>query len=166
MGHRLAVSVVLSAALLHAASGDLGTSVVRPIGLPEHWEAEPLGWVRVTQYTHVETHSRDTSSGYALKDNDEGLVCAISRDWWRSRVKPGDLVWVAGFAQPCVALDTMARRNSKGFAQTRWIDIYVNDRARGLEFGIRSSSAYLIRPKAGGLVRTLTPSAARDLRVP
>lgn len=164
MGNRLSVSVALAVALLNAAPGDLGTSVVRPKGLPAAWEAESLGWVRVTQYTHVETRSRVTSSGYILKDADEGVACAISRDWWRSRVKPGDLVWVEGFAQPCAALDTMALRNPRGFPQTRWVDIYVTDPARGLEFGIKRSSAYLIKPKAGGLQRLRTPAAAQRLK--
>ncbi len=163
MGNRLAVSLALSAALLNAAPGDLGTSVVRPLGLPAQWEAEPLGWVRVTQYTHVETNSRLTSSGYVLKDRDEGLVCAISRDWWRSRVKPGDLVWVTGFAQPCAALDTMATHNPKGLAQTRWVDIYVKDPVKGLAFGIQHSSAYLVHP-TGTFRRVRTTAAARRLK--
>ncbi|MBI5200608.1 MAG: hypothetical protein HY925_03395 [Elusimicrobia bacterium] len=164
MGNRLAVSLALSLALLNAAPGDLGTSVVRPLGLPAKWEAEPLGWVRVTQYTHVETNSRLTSSGYVLKDRDEGLVCAISRDWWRSRVKPGDLVWVTGFAQPCAALDTMATHNPKGLAQTRWIDIYVKDPVRGLAFGIKHSSAYIVHPVGTAFRRVRTTAAARRLK--
>lgn len=164
MEPRLAVVVGVAALLLVAAPRDPGSSMDRPIGLPSAWEAEPLGWVRVTNYTHVETRSRLTSSGYVLKDEDEGLVCAISRDWWRSKVMPGDLVWVTGFAQPCVALDTMALANSKGFPQTRWVDIYIKDPARGLQFGIRKSSAYLIRPKRGALLRARDPGAARKLR--
>ncbi|MBI4349053.1 MAG: hypothetical protein HY553_19600 [Elusimicrobia bacterium] len=164
MGNRLAVSVGVSAALLCAGPGDLSTSVVRPAGLSPRWEAEPLGWVRVTNYTHVETNSRLTSSGYVLKDEDEGLVCAISRDWWRSKVKPGDLIWVTGFAQPCVALDTMALFNPKGLAQTRWVDIYVKDPVRGLAFGIQKSSAYILRPKAGAVRRWRDARAARELK--
>lgn len=166
MGNRLAVSVGLSAALLYAASGELSTSVVRPAGLPAQWEAEPLGWVRVTNYTHVETNSRLTSSGYTLNDEDEGLVCAISRDWWRKRVMPGDLVWVTGFAQPCVALDTMALFNRKGLAQTRWVDIYVKDPVRGLAFGIQKSSAYIVRPKTGEARRWRDARAARRMKAP
>lgn len=164
MRPRIAVVAVLVALLVNAAPGDLGTSVVRPEGLPKDWEVEPLGWVRVTNYTHVETRSRLTSSGYTLKNEDEGLVCAISRDWWRERVQPGDLVWVAGFAHPCAALDTMALANSKGFPQTRWIDIYIKDPARGLEFGIQKSSAYLLKPRRGHLKRIRTTEAARRLR--
>lgn len=141
---RLAV-LLLAAALSLAGPGPLSTSVIRPVGLPDGYEAVPLGMVRVTHYTHVECGSRVTSSGYVLKDSDEGRVCAISRDWWRSRVKPGDLVWIVGHAQPCLALDTMALRNSKGFAQKRWVDIYYTDRQTALDFGIKKAPAYLLR---------------------
>ncbi|MCX5790349.1 MAG: hypothetical protein NTX64_17855 [Elusimicrobia bacterium] len=164
MKRPLVVCAALLGVLLYGAPGELGTSVVRPEGLSGAWRAEPLGWVRVTQYTHVETRTRLTSSGYILKDSDEGLVCAISRDWWKKRVKVGDLVWVTGFAQPCVALDTMAPANRRGLAQTRWVDIYVTSRSRGLDFGIRKSSAYIIRPMRGDYMRYRTPKAARRFR--
>ena len=124
----------------------VSTAMVRPAGLPKGYEAVPLGQIRVTHYTHHETASRLTSSGYVLKDGDEGRVCAISRDWWRKTVKPGDLVWIEGHAQPCRALDTMALRNSKGFAQKRWIDIYYRDRQQAYDFGIHHATAYLLRP--------------------
>jgi 3D (Asp-Asp-Asp) domain-containing protein len=126
----------------------LSTSSVKPEGLPSGFEAVPLGQIRVTKYTHVETGSRQTSSGYVLTDNDRGRVCAISRDWWRKRIKPGDLVWIEGHAQPCVALDTMALTNRKGLPQTRWVDIYITDRQEGLDFGIQRATAYLLRPRA------------------
>ncbi|MBI5240174.1 MAG: hypothetical protein HY926_06855 [Elusimicrobia bacterium] len=123
----------------------VSTSVVVEVKLPRGYEMVSLGEVRVTQYTHHETGSRVTSSGYVLRDQDEGRVCAISRDWWRSRVKPGDLVWVGGRAQPCVALDTMALRNRKGLLQSRWVDIYITNRQAGLDFGIQKAPAFLIR---------------------
>ena len=81
-----------------AGVGPLSTSEVRPAGLSEEFEAVPLGQIRVTHYTHKECASRITSSGYSLKDEDSGRVCAISRDWWRSKVKPGDLGWIEGHA--------------------------------------------------------------------
>ena len=164
MTSRLVVCAAVIGAFLYGAPSNLGTSVLRPTGLPGAWKAEPLGWVRVSQYTHVETRSRVTSSGYVLKDSDEGLACAVSRDWWRKRVQPGDLVWVEGYAQPCVALDTMAPANRRGLAQKRWVDIYVKDPHRGLDFGIRRSSAYLVRPERGAFQRNRTPKAARDLK--
>jgi len=139
----LAVSLLLSRPL------PLMTTALAPAGLPDGFEAVPLGWVRVTNYTHVESRSRVSSSGYVLQDEDAYLACAIGRDWWRSRVKPGDLIWVEGYARPCVALDTMAIKNRKGFPQTRWVDIYMADPVKGLAFGIRRSSAYLLKAKAG-----------------
>lgn len=141
--------LALSAALFGAAPAAPGMTAFRPAGLPSGWDARPLGWVRVTQYTHVETRSRVTATGYVLKDRDAGLVCAVSRDWWRSRVKPGELVWVDGYAKPCVALDTMALANAKGFPQTRWVDIYMTDPVKALDFGIRHASAYVVRQRAG-----------------
>lgn len=107
-----------------------------------HWIS--LGTVRVTQYTHVECHGRLTSSGYVLKNEDENRVCAVSRDLWHKKIHPGDLVWVDDYAEPCVALDTMALRNHKGFPQTHWIDIYVTDPAKGLDFGIRHAQAFYL----------------------
>lgn len=120
-------------------------SVVLEVSIPRGYESVPLGEVRVTKYTHHETGSRVTSSGFVLSDGDEGRVCAISRDWWRSRVMPGDLVWIGGRDYPCVALDTMAVRNRKGLAQRHWIDIYITDRQAGLDFGIQKAPAFLIR---------------------
>lgn len=140
---------LLAATLSLAGPNPLSTSVPRPAGLPEGYEAFPLGEIRVTHYTHHECRSRVTSSGYVLKDADEGRVCAISRDWWRSRVKPGDLVWIVGHAQPCRAMDTMALTNSKGFPQRRWVDIYYTDRQTALDFGIQRAPAYLLRKKGG-----------------
>lgn len=136
-------------ALLQSAPAAPGVTAFRPAGLPADWDASPLGWVRVTNYTHVETNSRLTASGHMLEDADEGKVCAVSRDWWRSRVKPGDLVWVEGqgLATPCAALDTMALFNPKGFPQTRWIDVYIRDPERALDFGIRHANAFLVRPR-------------------
>lgn len=144
-----ATALGLAFALHFIAPFPISTSVLRPAGLPDGFEAIPLGWVRVTNYTHVESRSRVSSSGYVLKDEDAYLACAIGRDWWRSRVKPGDLIWVVGYAQPCVALDTMALKNRKGFAQTRWVDIYMADPVKGLAFGIQKSSAYILRPLPG-----------------
>jgi 3D (Asp-Asp-Asp) domain-containing protein len=145
-GH--AAAIMLAVVLLTAAPAAPGVQSFRPAGLSDEWDAEPLGWVRVTQYTHVETHSRLTASGHVLQDADEGRVCAISRDWWRRRVKAGDLVWVDGFKEPCTALDTMALANAKGFPQTRWIDVYVRDPERALDFGIQHANAYIVRSNA------------------
>lgn len=139
-------SVVGMVLLVAVGASPVSTSVVRPPGLSERFEAVPLGQVRVTHYTHHECRSRLTSSGYVLKDSDAGKVCAVSRDWWRRRVKPGDLIWVQGFAQPCRAMDTMARANRKGFPQRRWIDVYVTDQKAALDFGIQRATAYVIRP--------------------
>ena len=134
---------------LHRRSGAVVHSEVRPAGLSEEFEALFLGQIRVTHYTHKECASRITSSGYSLKDEDSGRVCAISRDWWRSKIKPGDLVWIEGHAQPCVALDTMALTNRKGFPQRRWVDIYSGpDRQTALDFGIKRATAYLIKRKS------------------
>ncbi len=145
----------------------LSTAQIRPAGLSAAFEAIPLGPVRVTQYTHVECRSRTTASGYELQDSDEGKVCAVSRDWWKSRVQPGDLIWVEGYAKPCVALDSMADANRKGFPQRRWIDIYVTNPVAGLDFGIRRSTAYLIRPRAplaqGRITKTSRPRVSAEL---
>lgn len=140
--------LLLAAACLLLQPPPVSPGASRPSGLPDGYEAVPLGEVRVTQYTHVECRSRLTASGHVLRDADQGKVCAVSRDWWRKRVKPGDLIWVTGYAQPCKALDTMALRNAKGLAQTRWIDIYVTDPIGGLAFGIRRAPAYLLVAKS------------------
>ena len=121
----------------------VSTAHVRPEGLDARYEAVPLGEIRVTHYTHFEG-GRQTASGHLLKDEDEGRVCAISRDWWRKKIKPGDLVWITGHAKPCVALDTMALRNRKGFPQQRWADIYHKDPKAALAFGIKRAPAYLL----------------------
>lgn len=142
---RIVVVALGACAALVATARPLTSLNIRPVGLSDEYEAIPLGQVRVTHYTHHECNSRLTSSGYVLKDEDEGRVCAISRDWWRGRVKPGDLVWVSGHAQPCVALDTMALKNSKGFPQRRWVDIYYTDQQKALDFGIQRATAYLVR---------------------
>lgn len=62
-------------------------------------------------------------------------------------MKPGDLLWVPGHAEPCRALDSMADANRKGFPQRRWLDIYHTDRRKALDFGIRRAQAYLLRPR-------------------
>jgi 3D (Asp-Asp-Asp) domain-containing protein len=132
--------------LLLALGQPVSTAVVRPHGLPKGYDAEPLGTVRVTHYTHHECGQRLTASGYTLKDEDEGRVCAVSRDWWRGRVKNGALIWIEGHSQPCVAKDSMADANRKGFKQRRWFDIYHTDRQKALDFGIQKRTAYLLRP--------------------
>lgn len=127
----------------------VSTAMVAPEGLsvPAGYEAVPLGQVRLTHYTHHECRSRVTASGYVLKDGDEGRVCAISRDWWRGRVKSGDLLLIEGQSQPCRALDSMADANRKGFPQRRWLDVYYTDRQAALDFGIKRTTAYLLRPR-------------------
>jgi 3D (Asp-Asp-Asp) domain-containing protein len=105
---------------------------------------EDLGIVHVTRYTHHEG-GRLTASGYVLKDADEDRVCAVSRDWWKHRIMPGDLVFVAGFRQPCVVLDTMAVANRNGKVQLHWVDLYLTSVERGLEFGIQRRHAWLQR---------------------
>ena len=134
------------AAAFWAAVQPVSTAVVQPKGMPRGYEAVPLGQIRVTHYTHHETGSRLTASGYRLKDSDEGRVCAISRDWWRKRIKPGDLVWIAGQPHPCVARDTMALRNRKGLRQRRWVDVYYTNRRAAYDYGIHHATAYLLRP--------------------
>jgi 3D (Asp-Asp-Asp) domain-containing protein len=138
----LALMVILALSRVPPVS----TANARPKGRPERYTAIPLGQIRVTHYTHHECGSRITASGYTLKDSDEGRVCAVSRDWWRTVVKPGDLVWIEGHARPCVALDTMALKNRKGFPQRRWVDIYHTDRQKALDFGIQRATAYLLKP--------------------
>lgn len=140
----------LVALLLSAAIQPVSTAVVTPSGVAADaayadYEAVPLGQVRVTHYTHHECRSRLTASGYVLKDSDQGRVCAISRDWWRGRVKPGDLVFIQGQGQPCVALDSMADHNRKGFKQRRWLDVYYTDRQQALDFGIQRATAYVLK---------------------
>jgi 3D (Asp-Asp-Asp) domain-containing protein len=112
---------------------------------PEKWIS--LGKVRVTSYTHNEG-GRVTAYGYILRDEDAQAVCAVSRDWWRKFIKPGDLVWVEGMDEPCIVLDTMATHNRKGLAQTRWVDIYMNNVRTALDFGIQRRQAWLL-PKIG-----------------
>ncbi len=134
------------AAMLWAVVQPVSTAMIQPAGMPRGYEAVPLGQIRVTHYTHHETGSRLTSSGYLLHDSDEGRVCAISRDWWRKSIKAGDLVFIEGQPQPCVARDTMALRNRKGLAQKRWVDVYYTDRQTAYDYGIHHATAYLLRP--------------------
>jgi hypothetical protein len=148
MTHRYSLALVTVLGL--CSPPPLSTAVLRPAGLSQAYDALPLGQVRVTKYTHVECRSRVTASGHVLSPRDSGRVCAVSRDWWRSRVKPGDVIWIPGYAEPCVALDTMALTNRKGLAQTHWIDIYITDRRAGLEFGIQHGMAYVIRARRPG----------------
>jgi hypothetical protein len=138
------VTAALIACLYTWHVAPLCTSNVRPAGLDDRYEAVPLGQIRVTHYTHNEG-GRMTSSGHTLEDGDAGQVCAISRDWWRGTVKPGDLIWIPGHTEPCVALDTMALANRKGFKQRRWVDIYSTDRKAALDFGIQRATAYIVR---------------------
>lgn len=142
------VSGLLAAGLVAAAQRPLSPAGFAPAGLPAGWVAVPLGSVRLTHYTHHECGSRLTASGHVLQDEDEGRVCAVSRDWWRGRVRPGDLLWVPGHAEPCRALDAMAPANRKGFPQRRWLDIYHTDRQKALDFGIQRGQAYLLVPSA------------------
>lgn len=146
-----AISTLVVSAGLLAAAAPLASSSKRDSpslpSFPAGYDVVPLGRVRVTNYTHHECGSRVTSSGHVLKDSDAGRVCAVSRDWWRSKVKPGDLIWVVGYAEPCVALDTMALANRNGFPQRQWIDIYRTDRKKALDFGIRRSAAYLLKKR-------------------
>lgn len=128
-----------------ALAQPVSTSVIRPEGVPAGYDAVPLGQVRVTHYTHHECGQRLTASGYVLKDEDEGKVCAISRDWWRGRIKNGDLIWIEGHGQPCRAKDSMADANRKGFKQRRWFDIYHTNRQKALDFGIQKRTAYLLK---------------------
>lgn len=139
--------VWLTACLLVAGASPLSPLVPRRLALFDIYKPVALGRVRVTHYTHHECRSRLTSSGYVLKDSDEGRVCAIGRDWWRKRIKPGDLVYIPGYAEPCVALDTMALRNPKGLPQTHWVDIYFTDRRKAYDFGIQHAQAYLLTPR-------------------
>ena len=136
------VPLILSLLITIFSPKFLCTDKSPEINIRRSFQWIPLGTVRVTQYTHIECHGRLTSSGYVLKNEDENRVCAIGRDWWRKKIHPGDLVWVDGYAEPCVALDTMALKNRKGLPQTRWIDIYVTDPVKGLNFGIRHAKAY------------------------
>lgn len=139
----------LLAAALAVAAQPVSTAMVRPEGMPipDGYVAVPLGQVRLTHYTHHECGSRLTASGHVLKDSDQGKVCAISRDWWRGRVKPGDLVFIQGQGQ-CTALDSMADHNRKGFKQRRWLDVYYTDREQALDFGIRRATAYVLKRRA------------------
>lgn len=106
----------------------------------------PLGIVRVTKYTWHEG-GKWTADGHKFEAGDENKICAASRDLWKKKVKPGDTVWIKGQAQ-CVVRDSMANRNSKGFRQRRWLDIYIgSDQEAGLDFGIQKSEAYIIRGK-------------------
>jgi 3D (Asp-Asp-Asp) domain-containing protein len=136
--------------LLAAAIQPVSTAMVAPRGVavPKGYEAVPLGQVRVTHYTHHECRSRVTASGYVLKDSDQGRVCAVSRDLWRGRVKPGELVFIQGQEHPCVARDSMADHNRKGFKQRRWLDVYYTDRQDALDFGIKRATAYVLKRRA------------------
>lgn len=107
------------------------------------FEAESLGQVRVTRYSHFEG-GRLTASGYILKDSDDGKVCAVGRDWFRVSIKVDDKIWVEGFKEPCVVKDTMAIRNHKGLLQNKWVDVYIPDPVEGLKFGIQKRRAYKI----------------------
>lgn len=103
----------------------------------------PLGLVRVTKYTHHEG-GWWTSSGYRMKEEDAMRVCAISRDWWRRRVKPGDVIQVDGVT--CRALDTMALKNRKGFRQRKWIDVFNGSNVEeSLDYGIQKHQAYIVK---------------------
>lgn len=113
-------------------------------GIPPATVREPLGVVHVTRYTHNEG-GRLTASGYYLKDSDQDKVCAVSRDWWKHSITPGDLVFVDGFVQPCVVLDTMAVANRKGKRQLHWIDLYSTSVEHSLDFGIQHRKAWLVR---------------------
>ena len=107
---------------------------------------EYLGVVRVTKYTHNEG-GRITASGYYLKDRDQGKLCAVSRDWFRKKVKVWDVIYLEHFNQTCIVVDTMALQNSKGFKQTKWVDVYHTSVEEALEFGIQRSKAYLVRTR-------------------
>lgn len=103
----------------------------------------PLGQVRVTKYTHNEG-GWWTSSGYRMKETDRLRVCAISRDWWRKKVRPGDIVQVDNVT--CRALDTMALKNRKGFRQRKWIDIFNGSKVKeSLDYGIQKHEAYIVK---------------------
>jgi hypothetical protein len=109
----------------------------------KHKKLIPLGMVRVTKYTHNEG-GWWTSSGYRMKEKDAMSVCAISRDWWRRRVKPGDAIQVDGII--CRALDTMALKNRKGFRQRKWIDIFNGSKVEeSLDYGIQKHQAYIVK---------------------
>ncbi len=136
---------LLALVALLAAVDEVSTAAPTPWSSAAH--LEPLGVVRVTRYTHHDDpqFGRWTASGYILKDSDEGKVCAVSRDWFRTRVKVNDVVWIEGFQRPCVVKDTMGLRNRKGFLQTKWFDVYITDVKRGLAFGIQKRRAYIVR---------------------
>jgi hypothetical protein len=103
----------------------------------------PLGLVRVTKYTHFEG-GWWTSSGYRMKEKDAMQVCAISRDWWRRKVKPGDVIQVDGVT--CLALDTMAKKNRKGFRQRKWIDLFNGSKVEeSLDYGIQKHQAFIVK---------------------
>lgn len=108
-------------------------------------KSDELGIVRVTKYTHNEG-GRWTASGYYLKDSDNGTVCAASRDLWKKKIQPGDVVVIEAFGVVCEVLDTMADKNSKGFKQRNWIDIYTADLNEARLHGIQKASAQLYRP--------------------
>jgi 3D (Asp-Asp-Asp) domain-containing protein len=143
-----------SAFSLAAHSASLAVSYFRsqPPEYKPNWnggegQLQPLGMVNVTRYTHNEG-GRITASGYYLKNEDDGKVCAISRDWWKSKVQPGDMVFLEGFIQPCVALDTMATHNRNGYAQKTWVDVYHPDVANALRFGIQRRRAWMVKKKS------------------
>jgi len=72
-------------------------------------------------------------------------VCAISRDWWRKKVRPGDVVMIDGVVT-CRALDTMALKNRKGFRQRKWIDVFNGSNVEeSLDYGIQKHQAYIVK---------------------
>lgn len=140
-------AVAAAGLLLLAGTSPLSPLAPRRRALLDLYKPVPLGRVRVTHYTHHECGSRLTASGYVLKNSDAGRVCAVSRDWWRKRIKPGDLIYLPRYGQTCAALDTMALRNPRGLRQTHWIDVYYTDRQKALDFGIQHAQAFLLRPR-------------------
>jgi len=122
-------------------------SIVSPLGtlmVHKHKKFISLGIVRVTKYTHNEG-GWWTSSGYRMKESDRMQVCAISRDWWRKKVRPGDVVMIDGVVT-CRALDTMALKNRKGFRQRKWIDVFNGSNVEeSLDYGIQKHQAYIVK---------------------
>lgn len=122
-------------------------SIATPLSMPFKANKKvymPLGLVRVTKYTHNEG-GWWTSSGYRMKESDRMQVCAISRDWWRKKVRPGDTVMIDGVVT-CRALDTMALKNRKGFRQRKWIDVFNgSDVKESLDYGIQKHQAYIVK---------------------
>jgi 3D (Asp-Asp-Asp) domain-containing protein len=135
------ITVIGTAAISHAPS----TTGFAPVD---------LGIVTATNYTHIEgTWGRATASGYTLKDSDSLRVCAISRDWWRGRVMPGDYIYLQDLGIMCQALDSMGDVNENGFKQRKWIDVYRTDYDAALAFGMKESRAWLLRSGSHGATR-------------